>query len=257
MNIGLIYTGYGTKDLVDKSLEPWVNLRAQWMGQFDRRSSIRICAVSVKFAGFDGEDDGTTDLLRDHLTMGDIDHLIDGPQNVPETTARGMGLRWLKEQGVDTVIQWDADEVADEESISRMLSFIESDPFTQWFRFAYRNLVFDEKTWLAEPFCPPRVHRVNAQDGYTAHSFSSDNDICYGHPMLRNLKPQEAYASRVVPPEIFNPKHFSWLNNERSRKKIDYQLRGRGWPQCSFAWDDSKGGLIFNPNLPEPKVIRE
>ncbi len=64
----------------------------------------------------------------------------------------------------------------------------------------------------------------------------------------------------TIPPSILNPKHYTWLNDTlsnktRSRLKEKYQ-RDRGW-QCSFSWDDSQGGLIFNPTLPKPKVIRE
>ena len=261
VNIGLIFCGYGTRDLVPQSIEPWIELRSE-LRHSDACSRLHICGVSVKFAGFEGQDDGTTDLLRRYRDSGDIDHLIDSPQNIPETAARGMALTWLKEQKVDVVIQYDSDEVTDIDSIRRMLGFIEQNPFIQWFRFSYRNLVFNENTWLAEAFTPPRVFRIKAPDGYIAHSFSGDNDICYGHPILRNLKPQEAYPSQTVPVAVFNPKHFSWLSDTperaaRSKAKIRYQLEGRGWPQCSFSWDDSKGGLIFNPNLPEPKVVHE
>lgn len=252
--IGVIFCGWGILDLVQRSLAPWVELRHQ--------GGCKICAVSVRFAGFEGEDDGTRSYLREMKEMGDIDYLIDSPDSIPEVVARGMALTYLKGQGVDAVIQFDSDEVTDTESIHRMLAFVDANPFTQWFRFSYANLVFDSKTYLADPFTPPRLHRIKAPDGYTAHSFSADNDICYGHHILRNLKPQEQYPSQVIPWSIFKPLHYSWLGDTperaaRSKAKIRYQLEGRKWPQCQFSWDDSQGGLIFNPALPRPKVVRE
>jgi hypothetical protein len=254
MNPGIIFCGWGTLDLVQQSLAPWIELR--------RQGKAVICAVSVRFAGFEGEDDGTREYLREVRDRGDIDYLIDSPDSVPETTARGMALQYLRAQDVDAVIQFDSDEITDIQSIERMLVFTEVNSFAQWFRFSYANLVFDTKTHLAEPFTPPRFHRMKAGDGYFAHSFSGDNDICYGHHILRNLLPQDHFASQTIPWSVFKPLHYSWLSDTperaaRSRAKIRYQLEGRKWPSCQFSWDDAQGGLIFNPALPKPKVIHE
>lgn len=242
MRIGLIYCAYGTKDLVPKSLAPWYSI-----------PDTLICAVNVCFDGFEGQDDGTRDLLRRNLDAGLLDRLIDSPDGMTETEARGKALIWLEDQGCDLIIQWDSDEVASTAEIQRMLRFIDDNPFFTWFRFSYRNLVFDTSTWLAEPFTPPRAFRVHT-DGYTAHSFGADNDIWYGGNITRDIIPPHRFASLTIPTAIFNPLHYTWLNDERSRLKVAYQT-ARGW-QCSFAWDDSKGGLIFNPALPTPKVIR-
>lgn len=247
--IGIIFCGYGTVDLIDRSLSPWLSLRMN--PDYD----IKICAVSVKFAGFEGEDDGTCGRLHWYKENREIDYLLHGMCNIPETQARGMALTYLKQQGCDIIVQFDSDEVTDTESLKRMLVFVNQNPWTQWFRFSYRNLVLNESTWLAEPFTPPRVHRVIAPNGYSAHSFSGDNDICYSHHIVRNLMPQDAFASQVIPPQVFSPLHYSWLNNERSRLKVLYQ--NRRWNHCSFSWDDSQGGLIFNPALPRPKIISE
>lgn len=259
MNVGVIFCGWGTKDLLDKSLTPWVNLRAQWMGQFDRCSSIVICGLSVRFAGFEGEDDGTRYILKGYRDLNEIDYLIEGPDNIPETLARGMAAKWLIEQGCDVLVQYDSDEVALEEDLSRALLFIEQNPFVAAFRFSYRNLVFTPNQWLAEPFTPMRAFRVKF-NRYTAHSFYDDNNMLYQGSITRDFKRDIDLPTMTIPAELFSPKHHTWLsdtseNRERSKNKVSYQTN-RGW-NCSFAWDDSKGGLIFNPNLPEPKVIRE
>lgn len=255
LSIGVIYCGFGTKDLVVRSLEPWVNLRAQYMGQFDRRAAVHICAVSVRFAGFEGEDDGTCDVLRGYKARGDIDHLMDGPQNVPEATARGLALQYLRDK-VDLVWLADSDEFYTEDEISRVIRHVEENPWIVWWRLSLKNYVIDGKTHLVEPFTPPRLFRVNAS-GYRVHSFSGDNDIQYGGVITRDILPQERFASATVPKETAWVRHESWMSNERGKRKQAYQAKRWGANVCSFAWDDTHGGLIFNPALPAPKIVRE
>ncbi len=254
MRIGVIFSAYQTKEYVKQALEPWASIRLANLfkpGAHD----IRICAISVRFAGFEGEDDGTQEILGKAWADGEIDHLIEEPNNIPETTARGMGLQWAKEQGCDIAIQWDADEIATIEEIERMLAYIESEPFAVAFRFAYRNLVFTPNQWLAEPFAPMRVHRLK-HDSYVADKFYDDNNVLYRGTITRDFRQDVSFATLTVPETIFNPKHYTWLNDDRSRRKVAYQTKSRGWI-CSFSWDDSQGGLIFNPALPKPRIIHE
>ncbi len=262
-SIGVIFVGYGTKDLLSRSLTPWIALRK------DPEYKVSICAVSLRFAGFEGEDDGTQDELCRYFNRGDIDLLIRGPNDIPETQARGMALTYLKNEGCDILIQWDSDESADMESLKTMLAFTEANPFVCWFRFAYSNLVFDERTRLADPFTPPRAFRTRFGNK-EAWAFSGDNDIYYSNPRGpdgRALNDEGSYytflhelPSVTIPESVFRPLHYSWLADTperaaRSRAKIRYQLEGRKWPSCSFSWDDAQGGLIFNPALPRPSVI--
>lgn len=254
-HIGVIFCVWATKDYLAQSLAPWIELRR--IGQI----KVSICAVNVLFAGFEGKDDGTRELLKGYLDRGEIDHVIDGPDNMPETTARGMALTWLKEKGCDVSWMVDSDEMYTAAQVETILTFVYANPFVAWFRLSLRNHVFDDKTYLVEPFTPPRIHRVRV-DGYQAHSFSADNDIVYGGTITRDIIPQDRFPSMTVPESIAAIKHLTWLNDTpenrvRSHRKIEYQLKARGWPSCSFAWDDSKGGLIFNPALPTPRVVRE
>lgn len=246
MTAGVIFTGFGTKDYVHQSLAPWIELRAS--GGPDK---IVICAVSIRFAGFEGEDDGTGDILRGYLAEGKIDYVIDGWDNIPETAARSMALRKLGDE-CDVIIQWDSDEIPSSSGeLEDILTFVKQNPYTAWFRLSYRNVVFTPDTYLQDAFTPPRIHRMYV-DGYRLHSFSGDNDIQYGGTITRDLKPQEHFPSMTIPWSIAVPKHFTWLNDERSKKKVAYQKRR--WGHCSFDWDDSKGGLIFNPAFPAPKI---
>lgn len=251
--VGLIFCGWGTRDIVETSLTPWIELRKQ--------TNCVICAVSVRFAGFEGEDDGTREYLRGALERGDIDFLVDSPDNIPEITARSMGLSYLRDQHCDISIIWDSDEVADIESIYRMLDFVRANEFVVAFRFSYRNLVFSPKTWLADPFTPMRVHHLK-HGSYVADSFYDDNNIMYRGTLTRDFRRDVSFATMTIPQSCFSPLHHTWLsdseaNKARSKAKIRYQLGARNWPTCTFSWDDAQGGLIFNPALPAPKVISE
>lgn len=247
---GIILTGYNCREYYASCLDAWIKARKFQLGCHE----FVICAVSVKFAGFPNDgDDGTTDLFRESLKRGEIDHLIDGPHNILETTARTMALHWLQDQGC--LVSWivDLDEIYTLDNIGRIMRFVSDNLFVNWFRLSLKNFVFDEKTYLAEPFQPPRIHRLKV-GAYRANSFMEDNDIEYTGMITRDLKPQGAFTSLTVPKETAWIVHFSWLSDERSRKKYEYQ-KSRGW-NCSFVWDDSQGGLIFNPALPEPKIVR-
>ncbi len=255
MRIGIIYVAYQAEDLVPASLTPWVEVKRAQLGGHD----YAICAVSVPFEGFpqDEERDRTRSILGAYAQRGEIDHVVVGDKPHKETDARGAGLRWLMTQGVDVVWQVDADEVYTSEEIARIAAFVEANPFVTWFRLSLRNAVFTPTTYLVEPFTPSRIHRVRA-GGYSLHSFCDDNDLLYGGTITRDLKRQDQFPLMTVPRSVAFVRHLSWLNDERSRKKVAYQT-ARGW-ECSFRWDEATG-LQFNEayyakrGLPLPEVI--
>ncbi len=254
-HVGVIFCAYATKDYLARSLAPWIALRKA--GQI----KVSICAVNVLFAGFEGKDDGTRELLHGYVERGEIDHLISGPDSIPETTARGMALTWLKEQGATLSWMVDSDEFYSSDDIQDIINVVDANPWCYWFRLCFMNYVFDQHTYLIDAFTPPRIHRMRAKfhdAPVYANSFIADNDIVYsnevGDPIFRIR--QDELASRTIPQQVAWIPHITWQNDLRSKAKIEYQLKGRGWPQCSFAWDDQKG-LIFNPALPAPKIVRE
>lgn len=248
MRFGIIFCGFGTLDLVAKSLAPWLALRKQGL--------CSICAVSVKFKDFDSEDDGTRDYLRNLLQQGEIDNLIDGPDNIPETTARGMAMHYLKdEHAIDAIWMVDSDEMYTLDEISRISQYVQNSPFIAWFRLCLKNYIFNTQTYLADPFTPPRIFRVKT-GSYIVNSFSGDNDIIYTGTITRDLKPQEYLSNLTIPKEVAWIAHFTWLSDERSKKKVQYQTKRWG-NACSFVWNEKENCLEFNPNLPKPAYIYE
>lgn len=254
MRIGVIYCAYQTEDLVEASLRPWIEARQTRLAGHD----YVICAVSVPFEGFpnDQPEDRTRAILGAHAQAGDIDHAIVRDHPMAETEARGAALKWLVEQGCDTLWQVDSDEPYETAQIAAICDFVAARPLVTWFRLCLRNAVFDSKTYLVEPFTPPRIHRVTTVRGcfYTADGFCDDNNVSY-RDSWHTGRPDTAFPSATVPRQLAWIKHLSWLNDDRSRRKVAYQ-QGRGWT-CSFDWDDAQGGLIWRAGQPVPETARD
>lgn len=241
--IGVIFSSLNDEANLALALSPWIEARRTGLGGH----KWLICAVSVPFHGFDvGPMDMTQPRLEAHLLAGDIDHLIAGTSPMLETESRGAALVWLREQGADITWQADGDEHPTVPQIERIAAFVERNPLVVWFRLCLRNAVFNERTFLVEPFTPPRIHRVHPKVGvlsFTASCFLQDNDVGYAGGLTRDIKVQGQFASMTVPKSVAWVKHLSWIG-DRARRKVAYQ-QARGW-QCSFAWDDAQGGLIWN-----------
>lgn len=252
MKVGVVLVGYNMSEYVSSCLDAWTQAREC---KIDGHEFV-ICAVSTTFAHFPcSEADNTAYLLGSRVASNEIDHIITEPKNVPETVARGMALTYLKDHGCDVSWQVDLDEDYTLDEIRRVLEFVVANPWAAWFRLSLKNFVLDSRTYLVDPFTPPRIHRIN-HDGYRAYGFSADNDISYAGGITRDIKHQDQLPSMTIPQSVAWIKHDSWPNSLRSKYKCEYQ-KTRWGNSCSFAWDDSQGGLIFNPARPKPKVIRK
>lgn len=260
MTIGIIYVGFQCEDLIQKSLTPWINARSARLGGVD----WKIAAVSVPFEGFNHGDepmDQTHKILLDHAAYSEIDYLTIDSKPMKETEARGVALHALVTKfQVDILWMVDADEFYTKQDILDILSFININSWVAWYRVSLKNMVFTEHQYLREPFTPPRIHRVDVA-GLKAAWFWDDNNVAYKTIDPGRIRRDIELASLTIPETVAFVPHLSWLNNSRSRKKISYQLDARGWPECSFSWDDARGGLIFNESyyakrgLPLPEVV--
>lgn len=241
MNVGVIFTSFQMADMLSMSLSPWLAARRVGLGGH----TFKISCVSCPFTGFPVEEplDDTQSRLQDLYDTDQVDRVFVSDEPVAETEARGRALRWLVDEGVDTTVMCDGDEVYTGADIANILAAVEDNPLMVWFRVALQNLVFDEKHALAEPFTPPRIHRVKA-GGYEAVWFWDDNNVLYRSQRYPDHTKQDiGLASMTIPARIAAPKHYTWLSNDRSRRKIAYQV-SRGW-SCSYRWDEQKG-LCFN-----------
>lgn len=249
---GIIWVGYQCEDMLGRSLAPWIAARRDKLGGHE----FVVCAVSVPFEGFEAANHDMTRLqLYTSQQTGEIDHLIVSDEPMKEVDARGAALQWLRTQGATHIWQHDSDEFITTDQIAAIARFVEVRP-VDWYRLSLKNQIFTPNQHLVEPFTPPRIHRVHNPGGYIATGFHQDNNVYYERPWNGERILDTQMASLTVPKGVAWIAHESWLNNPRSKAKIDYQ-RARGWPNCSFSWDDSQGGLIWNPSLPIPETSTE
>jgi hypothetical protein len=251
---GIIYVAYQCEDLIDASLFPWVEARAARLGGYD----YVICAVSVPFVGFEQEEkkDGTLGKLE----QAAVDCIIASQEPLAEVDARGRALKWLRDEGkVTHLFQVDSDEIYEISQILNIVKAIESNPFIAWWRIPFKNYVFDDKTYLVEPFRPPRIHEVRLGQ-CVASGFWDDNNVMYKTQDGIEMKDTQ-WAGFAIPTNLVWIKHLTWLSDERSRRKVAYQ-RAR-WGHCSFRWDDEKGRLCLDEDyyrthgLPPPEVAQD
>lgn len=257
--LGVIFCGYGTPSYIDEALSPWIYLRAN--PQLVGLDALIISAVSVPFAEYKdlaekGLDIGTPDtysqgILAAKWQKGEIDEVILEPHYMTEIEARTRALRTLLAAGCDAVALADSDEVYSVDQISRILSFVDLNPWVSWFRVSLKNYVFTKTQYLSEPFCPPRISRVNT-NGYELIGFSGDNDFLYEGTVVINgeFKKKQAFLNDLpnmtIPKGVAFVNHYSWLSDENSKKKCAYQ--NARWGRCSYVWDDKHDCLAFNPS---------
>jgi len=247
--IGILYTSYGMREYIEPSLNPWVEARKEKLNGYE----FVISAVSVPFKEYQSMNiapDDTSKILHEYKKDNKIDALTVAPLFVSEAEGRNLALLSLQDAEVDAVILWDGDEIITQEQIYNILNFTKLDKFTSWFRFSYRNYVFTEKQYLAEPFQPPRFFRTKT-NGYTLDRFRWDNDIIYrGTVIVGNAFNEKCVdylelPSKIIPPTVANIKHFSWISNERSKNKVLYQNAHFGGI-CSYKWNETLNKLEFN-----------
>ena len=246
---GIVYCGYNTEDYVLRSIDPFL-----------KRKNHIVSAVSVPFAEYKGIDtfhDNTTDLLRELVNQGRLKYLVDSPQYISEAEARNNALFYLKKYDLDYIWLVDSDEFYTEEDIERIESYVESSN-KNLFKLSLKNHVFDLDHYLEEPFCPPRIFKVNIADKFKVTNFYWDNDICYAYEG-KLIRYDQIEELDTVPKEIAHIPHYTWLNDRTGERKVEYQHRHFG--HCGYKWNHLKHCLEFDEefhqknNIPIPKVI--
>lgn len=266
MKIGILYCAFNCEEYLDKSLTPWVSARASGLMGHE----FVISVVSVPFEEYKDIEikaDETPAKLAEYLKSGAIDSLIVGPKFVKEHVARNNALKYLLNRSVDYVILWDGDEVPTEDNIKKILHFVYMNNHIDWFSISYKNFVFDEKTYLVDPFCPPRIFKVLAFP-WKIFGFFWDNDIQYieysptdGMLMARenktytdllpaSINPSEGMSytrlpGMIIPPSVAWVDHYTWIDNEKTRAKVAYQNKHFGG-KCGYQVNPVTSKLEFN-----------
>lgn len=260
--IGVIFCAYNNAELLGASLQSWIGLRAKICDE------IIISAVSVPFLEYKDleiKPDNTLDLLRDYQANNFIQHLVDSPLFIKEHEARDLSLQFLLAQGCTDIVLWDLDEVASVDQLDSIVAYVRQNSYISWFNFSYKNYVFDKKTYLLDPFTPPRWFKVET-NGYKLKCFHWDNDLTYSGTVVNlnsfqnRLISYKELPSKIIPSSTVWISHYSWLNDRRSMAKVKYQQAHFG--ACSYGWDEERG-LVFDASyfktrgLSEPQVEKD
>lgn len=245
--IGILFCGYRTIEYVAASLRPWQEAQTDKLGN----NEWVISAVSLPFDKYKdmndaNTDDGTQAYLRDEYNNHRIDYLATEPEFLDEAAARNLALKPLLAAGCDLIWCWDSDEIIKEEQIEKILKFIENNLFENWFSLSYKNYVFDKNTYITEPFTPPRIFRVNA-GGLSLNKFYWDNDILYYYGIKGIKISYKELSNKTIPSNLVLIDHFTWLNDEKSKNKCEYQKKHFG--HCGYRWNDIENKLEFDTNF--------
>lgn len=229
--IGVIFTVFSeTEENINRCLNPWI------------QDDIKIVATSCQFLKYNKEDNSNTvDILTKLVGQSKILDFISKDVE-REHEARDMALQRLKKENVDSFVLLDSDEFYIKEEIDNIKSFVQRDSFITWFSINFKNLVFDGDHYI-DGFCPPRIFRAKSSNGFRIKRVYWDNDICYEDTNGNEIDYKQL-SHKVIPKSLAFPLHETWLNNERSRKKVNYQNSHFG--HCGYKWNEQENKLEFN-----------
>lgn len=262
MKIGIIAQGKNCADVLDEVLKPWIELFQEL--------DIHICLVTSTFKEMEkiGEPieniDGTWNLMesyasRFHKNISAV--RFENYTTEAESRERARQVLMAKDIDVDLIWLLDlSDEFYTKEQILNILKFVKSESFCAWFGISFKNYIFDKKTYLKKPFTPPRIWRTQL-DEYKLSECIYDNDFSYKTGDGSEIS-DKRLPNYIIPHSYAWIKHYTWLNDERSRKKVMYQnhhfSHGAG---CFLDWVDDQ--LVWNKSYfektkePVPEVIKE
>ena len=227
MKIGIIYCGYNTEEYVKDSISPWIEAKDQY--------DIRISAVSIPFkeyAGITEEKDSTTDYLLSLREDGKIETVFTEPKYVKEYVARNFCWYDLQASNPDFMIFVDSDEIYTRESITRIFDYVQAHPEYESYQVNFKNYILDGKSWI--DFHPFRIYR-NDRNGGIRHLYH-DGDVMFNNGKIAN---QTHFT--LIPKQVAHIRHMTWLDNEKSKLKVQYHLKHFG--ACSYRWNEEKKGL--------------
>lgn len=266
MNFLILYTAYNAEDLIKESIQPFLD-----------HPDCYVAAGSRRFAKFDQpRNDNTVDLLNSLWEDNDSFLCLDTSDEPLEYEHEGKNemLQMVSEvtnKPFDYIWIVDADEKYTIGDINRIIQFVNNpiNKYIVWFSLCLKNYIFNKNTYLTEPFTPPRIFRTGFHCNWTQpngyfflNRFFWDNDICYirKEDLENEQIPEYSYKgfpNMTILKEKVWVDHHSWLNDERSKSKVEYQMKHFG--DCSFKWVEGSG-LEFNEdyykrnNLELPEV---
>lgn len=245
MKIGIIAQGRNCANVLIDVLTPWLEAM--------KKHDIHICLTTATFkemkvlGAYPYNSDGTLRMFEEYKSLYPKNiSIVKFDDYVTEAHSRGQAAKVLLNMGVDLIWMLDlSDEYYTVEQIDNIIKFVKGEPFCTWFRLSFKNYVFDENTYLIQPFTPPRIWRTNI-GGYKLHDCVYDNDFSYLNAIGAQIS-DKSLSNYIIPKSVAWIKHYSWLSDARGKQKCAYQNLHFGHSAgCSYRWNDEKNRLEFN-----------
>lgn len=255
MKFGLLATGFDCSENIDKVLEAWNTLKQDKTFGHELVFSV-VYGQFAEYAELFGKQeikkpewaDKYSDLI-DYFTLCEPDS---------EANHRNLALQPLLDENCDVIWLLDIqDEFYTIKNIKDIISYIQFNSYYCWYSVSLKNYVFDDKTYLLDPFTPPRIFRT-LYNGFKLKKFAFDNDpvyidyqkidlpgVNYDYDSTRFISYKQ-FSNLVIPQQTAFVRHESWLNNDRSKSKVSYHHKHFGPGICSFKWNEKENKLEFN-----------
>ena len=109
-------------------------------------------------------------------------------------------------------------------------------PAPFYYKINFKNYVFDKTQWI-DGFNPNRIFHMKKNP--KLDKMFRDNDVLY-----EGRIPQTKLPGLEIPRDVAHIKHLTWLSDEKSKKKYEYNLKHIG--TCSYELDYDNDKLIFS-----------
>lgn len=234
MNLGVVISVYNGIEFLEECLKDWILLRS--------KLRIKIAIVDCLFESFSGDspnsNDGTVELLEEYLHDGKIDFFQKLQPNLKENEARNVGIEYLLKQEVSHVLTTAPDEIFKASDIEKLFTYLENENDSVLYYLNYKNYIGNKNTYVLG-FCPKRIWKVQFYNLFF-NGLRFDDDGTFFDAYTNRLIKDDILPSSIIPDLQIS--HYSWLDGEASRKKIEYQ-KSRGWV-CSYKTDENNKVLL-------------
>lgn len=240
MKIGLHIAAYQCADLIEKCLAPWLEYKFNNPGSLDI-SVGHVCFKENYEMGFPLNSQDSTEQIFNHLLQSNLIKYQTIKDPATEIEARNIILNPIRH--CDYIWLTAPDEIYTLNEITKVVKYIENEPFVQTFKIEFKNLVFDDKHYV-KGFCPTRIFQ---NISFKINTFIADDEVCFLNAGS-SLGHWRLFSNKQIPTNICNPMHYTWINNERSKQKVQYQEKRWSPPNgfgCSFKIDKD-GNLAWN-----------
>ncbi len=237
MRLGVVISIYNGMEFLEEFLKPWIEAK--------KELDIKIVFIDAKFENFDGETnstDGTTEYLINKLNCGLIDYYGYYYANKKEHEVRNVGINMLVDMGCHYILSTAPDEIFTVEQIKYIYNYIQWDKNNVLFKLSYKNYVDSKNTYVLN-FEPKRIWKVYL-DNYKFNGLVFDDDGSYINPNNGNILLDNDFPSTII--SDIKIKHYSWLSNQNSINKINYQEKRWSKNSCSYKWNNETQKIEFN-----------